>query len=73
MRLTDPKRQPPKYMGLYQAARYCNISYRLIKEAVNSGRIPCRQFGPQTYRISRDELDAFMNGTDFQGDSNRKA
>lgn len=65
MRLTDPKRNAPKYMGLYQAARYCNISYRLIKEAVNSGRIPCRKFGSQTYRISRDELDLFMNGTDY--------
>lgn len=66
MRLTDPRRQPPKYMGLNQAARYCNLSYRLIKEAVDSGRIPFRKFGSKTYRISRDELDEFMNGTDYQ-------
>lgn len=67
MRLTDPKRQPPKYLGLYQAAQYCNISYRLTKEAVDAGRIPYRKFGTKTYRISRDELDEFMDGTDYQG------
>ena len=56
------EQETPRFLTLYEAARYCRTSYRVIKRAVNEGRIPCAQLGEQTFRISRENLDRFING-----------
>ena len=50
-------RERPKFIGIYEAARYCNVNYRVIRAAMNDGTIPFVKLGPQTYRISVEELD----------------
>ena len=57
MRKTQTIRERPGYIGIYEAARYCNVNYRVIKAAMEAGIIPYVKFGPQTYRISVEELD----------------
>lgn len=57
MRKTQTIRERPGYIGIYQAAKYCNTNYRVIKAAMEAGTIPYVKLGPQTYRISVDELD----------------
>lgn len=61
MRLSQQKNLP-QFLGLREAARYCNVSYRTLKAALDSGKIPYAKFGPQTYRISLEQLNLFMNG-----------
>lgn len=56
------EQEPPKFMTINEAAAYCRTSYRIIKRAVDEGKIPCAQLGEQTYRISRDVLDRFISG-----------
>lgn len=61
--------EPPKFMGIYEAAAYCRVSYRTLKRAIDEGRIPCAKLGAQTYRIARENLDRFiMNGGQIESD-----
>ena len=48
--------------NLKEAAKYCRISYRLLKKNIEAGKIPCHKLGPRTYRINRSELERFLRG-----------
>lgn len=68
MRITKQKDQA-KFLGLYEAAKYCGVSYRLFRKAVAEGRVPCVRFGEETFRFSREALDKWiMNGDTVKAD-----
>ena len=56
------EQETPRFLSLNEAARYVRTSYRTLKRLVDEGRLPCAKMGEQTYRISRETLDRFING-----------
>lgn len=52
----------PSFMTINEAAHYLRTSYRTIRRLIDEGRLPCAELGEQTYRISRETLDRFING-----------
>ena len=56
------EQETPRFLSLNEAARYVRTSYRTLKRLVDEGRLPCAELGVQTYRISRETLDRFING-----------
>lgn len=50
----------PLFMGIYEAAKYCRVSYRLFRQAVDEGKIPYVKFGEQVFRFSREALDDYI-------------
>lgn len=64
MLLAKKRRQtePPPFMGIYEAAEYCRVSYRLFREAVKAGKIPYVVFGKNTYRFAKESLDSYIRG-----------
>lgn len=59
----------PRFIGIYEAAKYCGVSYRLFRKAVAEGRVPCVRFGTETFRFSREALDKWiMNGDTVKAD-----
>ena len=51
----------PDFMGTYEAAKYCRVSYGLFMKEVNAGKIPYGKFGNHR-RFSREILNAYIRG-----------
>ena len=47
----------PRFFNLKEAAAYWGVSKKIMKKAVEEGRVPCMRLGEQTYRISREVMD----------------
>ena len=58
-------RKADEYLNLEQACRLLKVSYRGLKRMIAAGKIPCRQLGERTYRISRIELDQWIRNRNY--------
>lgn len=51
------EQEAPRFFNLKEAAAYWRVSKRVMKKAVEEGRVPCVRLSEQTYRISREVMD----------------
>lgn len=51
-------------MTILEAAAYCGVSYQTFRRLLETGKIPYSQFGPRTFRISKENLDRYLRGTE---------
>ena len=59
------KLRKDEYLNLDRAARRLGVSYRSLKRMIEEGKIPYRQLGPRTYRISSIELDQWIRNKNY--------
>lgn len=52
------ERRHPELIGLQDAARRCDVSYRTIRRWINDGRIDAIRVGPRLLKVSIADLDA---------------
>jgi excisionase family DNA binding protein len=51
-----------KFVTIKEAARFCRVSERSIRRAIEEGRVPVVYVGPRLPRIDLDELLAALRG-----------
>lgn len=64
---------PDEYLTVKEAAREIGVSDATVRRYITTGKLPARRRGIWEYRISREELTAFLARYNPEDDQEREA